>query len=331
MDSLTQLCLGAAVGYAVAGKKMGKKAILWGALAGTLPDLDFLIALPSSDDFSCLKYHRGFSHSLLFSALGPLCIAGLAKRVYHNWKSLAWIFFWGIFTHILLDCFTSWGTQVFWPLPYRVAWNSIFIIDPLYSVPLLIGLLGALLSRSSPKQEAWIHTALILSSTYLLLALGAKTAIHFKFKALFSNQELPVLRFSTRPTAFNILLWSTTAETKRGYYTAWVSLLDKKQTTKLHFVPKQHELSRPFSDPKSQALIAYTKGYYAVFPYKKGIIIHDLRYGLLSDPWLNEEAFVFSYYLHHDKDGAVQLEIHNPRPKNRGELLAQLWTRLKGI
>ena len=64
MDSLTQIVLGAAVGEAVLGRKIGNKAILWGAIAGTIPDLDVLSKL-FVDDVTANEWHRGFSHSIL--------------------------------------------------------------------------------------------------------------------------------------------------------------------------------------------------------------------------------------------------------------------------
>ena len=324
MDSLTQLALGAAVGYAVGGKKYGKKAILMGAAAGTLPDLDILPILPFDNEFIYLKHHRGFSHSLIFAVLTPLLV--LRKSV-----TLAWTLFACFATHILLDCFTTWGTQVFWPLANRVAWNTIFIVDPMYTVPILLSLILALLASRHALRSQAIWIGLGLSSLYLVWTLGIKTRMHYEFKMLFATHGLEIQRFMTRPTAFNSILWSTTAESKDGYYFGMISLLDRSFQGPLYFLPKNHDLASGFSDKESQELLAYTKGYYSVESIENGVRVHDLRYGFMGDPWVHGPQYVFSYDLTKDDGGAVALEIQNPRPENTADLMGELWVRLKGI
>ncbi|MDA1354096.1 MAG: metal-dependent hydrolase, partial [bacterium] len=216
MDSLTQVVLGAAVGYAVASKHMGKKALLWGAFAGLLPDLDILPLAPFEDELLYLNHHRGFSHSLAFAIFGPLGIYGALKGLKKRWpnlnlayaKRISWLFFWGISTHILLDCFTSWGTQVFWPHPYRMAFSSVFIIDPLYTIPLIISLVVAAFLTQHATRKKWVISALTISTLYLGWGLCAKAVVNHQFRTIFAAQEKEVIRFTSRPTAFNSILWS---------------------------------------------------------------------------------------------------------------------------
>ena len=119
MDSITQIALGAAIGEATLGRQVGKRAILWGGLCGLFPDLDILI--PLGDAVKNFTYHRGPSHSLVvLSALTPLFVYLIIKchpdtRQYRKrWFALVFLAF---ITHVLLDCFTVYGTQIFWPLP----------------------------------------------------------------------------------------------------------------------------------------------------------------------------------------------------------------------
>ena len=141
MDSLTQIVLGAAVGEAVLGKKVGNKAMLYGAIAGTIPDLDVLSRYVV-DTVTATEWHRGFSHSILFSVLfAPFfgwLVWKLDRKRNATWTDWSWLFFWGLFTHPILDAFTTWGTQLFWPFETRLAFQSIFVIDPLYTLPFLI-------------------------------------------------------------------------------------------------------------------------------------------------------------------------------------------------
>ena len=144
MDSITQLTLGAAIGEATLGRSVGRKAAAWGAALGTLPDLDVLSS-PFVDDYTQLVLHRGFSHSVFFALAGGAAIAyGLAKLhakfgvSFGRWFLFTFL---ALFTHALLDGFTVYGTQLLNPVSnFPFAWNSIFIIDPLYTVPLLLGL-----------------------------------------------------------------------------------------------------------------------------------------------------------------------------------------------
>ena len=129
MDSLTQIVLGAAVGEATLGKKVGNKAMFWGAVAGTIPDLD-VIANFFVDNVTANELHRGFSHSILFSILMAPIFGWIIAKLYKNkeadWKDWSKLMFWGLFTHPILDAFTTWGTQLFWPFDYKVAFNNIF-------------------------------------------------------------------------------------------------------------------------------------------------------------------------------------------------------------
>ena len=130
MDSLTQIVLGAAVGEAVAGRKLGNKAMVWGGVAGTIPDLDVLLN-PFLGVVEELSWHRSLTHSLLFAFLASPLFAYFLRRLYPQsearYSHWFWLFFLGFVTHALLDCCTTWGTQIFWPFStYGVAFYNVF-------------------------------------------------------------------------------------------------------------------------------------------------------------------------------------------------------------
>ena len=161
MDSVTQIVLGAAVGEAVLGKKIGNKAMLLGAIAGTIPDLDVL-ASHFTDTVTALEIHRGFTHSIVFAIAFGLFFGWLLslwdKRA--TLKQWSWFWFLCFVTHPLLDAFTVYGTQLSWPFqPHPVMWSSIFIIDPFFTVPLLIAVLVAAVAGTGPR----IHRGLCWS------------------------------------------------------------------------------------------------------------------------------------------------------------------------
>src|SRR5690606_22376453 len=140
--------LGAAVGEAVLGKKIGNKAMLLGAIAGTIPDLD-VIANYFTDTVSALEIHRGFTHSIVFAVVFGLLFGWLLSLCDKRASLMEWWWFWFLcfVTHPLLDAHTTWVTQLFWPFDLRLAYKYIFVIDPLYTLPFLFFLLLAMFQK----------------------------------------------------------------------------------------------------------------------------------------------------------------------------------------
>lgn len=170
MDSVTQVLLGSAVAATVAPKGYRKRAILTGAVLGTLPDLDVLLHYANGvDNFT---HHRGFSHSLLLLPIFSLGLLPLLRRLFPlmSLGRLYLLIVLGLVTHPLLDALTAYGTQLFYPLditPTFIA--SILVIDPLYSLWLLV---GVLMYWFSPRWR-WVNiSALLISSLYLALGIG---------------------------------------------------------------------------------------------------------------------------------------------------------------
>ena len=138
MDSFTHIVLGACIGEAIAGKRIGKKALLLGAIAQSLPDIDIIASLwlPVSGD---LLEHRGITHSLLFVAVVSPLLAWLCGKMFHgpDMTFKRWWLFWGleIFIHIFIDVFNAYGTGWFEPFSnYRVSFNTMFVADPLFTI-----------------------------------------------------------------------------------------------------------------------------------------------------------------------------------------------------
>jgi len=163
MDSITQALLGATVQASLLGRWQGRKALLYGAVLGTLPDLDVIIDY--GDAVADMTYHRGFSHSLFVLSLLAIALTWLARRFRPDPNYTGTRLFLTIWlvlaTHVSLDAFTSYGTQLFWPLTTPpVAWSSVFIIDPLYSVPLLVAVLAVAVSGSKVRSPRGPDVAL---------------------------------------------------------------------------------------------------------------------------------------------------------------------------
>ncbi|MGB7843585.1 MAG: metal-dependent hydrolase [Salinimicrobium sp.] len=332
MDSLTQIVLGAAVGEAVLGRKVGNKAMLYGAIAGTIPDLD-TFARYFTDTITAVEIHRGFSHSIVFSVLGAFVfgwlISKIEKRTGVGWKGWSWLMFWGLFTHPLLDAFTTWGTQLFWPLDIRLAFKSVFVIDPLYTLPFLIFVILAMRrKRDDPKRAKYNKLGLLISSGYLLLSLIFKSIAFGNFKESLEKQGIFYERMDTRPTPLNIILWTANVETEDAYLVGYYSFFDDK-LVRFTSYPKNHDyLGRLKNDKNLQRLIDISKGWYTISVEDGALYFNDLRFGKLSlsDP---DAAFVFSYKLIPTED-SVKAEENSKRPDQGAKLLKALWERLKG-
>ncbi|RKR14281.1 inner membrane protein [Maribacter vaceletii] len=331
MDSLTQIVLGAAVGEAVLGNKIGNKAMLYGAIAGTIPDLD-VFASHFTDTVSALEIHRGFTHSILFSIVFAPIFGWLITTYekYKDFKDWSWLFFWAFITHPILDAHTTWGTQLFWPLDIRLAFKNIFVIDPLYTLPFLVFLLLAMRQkRSSKKRSSYNRMGLLVSSGYLLLSLVLKWIAFNQFKDALERQNIAYLELDTRPSAMNTVLWSANVETKDSYLLGNYSFFDS-QPIRFETYPKNHHLlEKLIEDTSVQRMIAISEGWYSIQKNDNNLYFNDLRFGLLSlEP--NSQNFVFKYKIT-IKDSNKVMFTEVPKDNNDGKkLLSDLWTRLKG-
>ena len=332
MDSLTQIVLGAAVGEAVLGKKVGNKAALYGAIAGTIPDLD-VIAGYFVDELTAIEWHRGFSHSVVFAMLAAPVFGKLVSIIETKASRKDWtkLFFWGLFTHPLLDAFTTWGTQLFWPLDINLAFKSIFVIDPLYTLPFLILLIFALrLPKTSFKRRKLNTIGLIISSLYLMLTLAFKGIAYYQFTKALDEQQITYQAIQVRPSAFNTILWNANVKLENEFLLADYSFFDSQPIQFRSFAKNENLLGQFKKHPDILRLKKITKGWFTVSKTEKNLIVfNDLRFGLLSaSP--TETDFVFAYQLFNAD--ASHLAI-TETPKTRGDaqkLLADLWSRILG-
>lgn len=332
MDSLTQIVLGAAVGEAVLGKKVGNKAMGYGAIAGTIPDLD-VVARYFTDTVTATEIHRGFSHSIFFALLmAPIfgwLVWKLHKKANATWRDWSWLFFWGLFTHPILDAFTTWGTQLFWPFDLRLAFQTIFVIDPLYTLPFLLFLiLAAFQKRTSVKRKRYNRLGLLISTAYLVLTIVLKGFSFQAFKKGLESQNIRYTDISVRPSPFNTILWTANIDAGDRYLIGNYSFFD---TQEIQFAayPKNHELLGTLKEEdKIKRLIAISEGWYVISEKAATLYFNDLRFGLMSLD-ANEERFAFSYELAASNGELTVTETPKFR-EDAKKLLSPLWERIWG-
>jgi len=339
MDSVTQIVLGAAVSEAAIGKKVGNKAALWGAIAGTIPDLDVLgkFFLGMVDN---LALHRSFSHSITFSLFAAPILAWLITKIYKKKEATffdwTWAMFLSFFTHPLLDSFTTWGTMLFWPFSeYRIAIKSIFVVDPLYTLPFMVLLIWALTKkRDSVNRQKLNNWGIIISTTYLLFTLFNKLYVDTKFEKSFENLEQKVTRFDSRPTPLNNILWTANAETENGFYMGYYSLLDSKPPSDYKYVAKNQNLVLPYqTNTDLNKLIEITNGFYTANKTPTGFQLNDLRFGEIRNFENDSSAFVFIYNVDTTEWQSLKTLLFWQQPNNFKDgkkSLGQLINRLKG-
>ena len=344
MDSLTQLTLGAAVGEATLGRQVGRKATLWGAALGTLPDLDVL-ANPFLSEVQSLAFHRSLTHSLLFMVVMAPLLGAVLRAIHptdHRGDDVPWTYWAGLVvaclsTHVLLDCLTTYGTQVFWPFSdYPVIFGTIFIIDPLYTVPLAGGLLAGLLWHHTDRRRRLANRlGLAVSTLYLIVTVGNKLWVENVFEISLRTQNLPHQEVFTKATAFNNVLWSGIAKGDDGFYVGFYSLLDDDTRVDVHFIPHNHHLLKEagaWDDPAVLELRRFSKGYFTVSRSPDGgLSVHDLRFGR-SDLGLTETGrYIFTFRLKRGPDGRFTgFTRTDPQIDARGDLLHRFVRRLGG-
>lgn len=342
MDSITQAVLGAAIGEAALGKKIGNRAIIWGALVGTIPDLD-IIFLPLLDNAQDLAFHRGSSHSLLIMIIASL---GLAKPLSNLWKNekvtpmRAGMFIlinW--FTHVLIDCFTVYGTSVLWPFSdARIGFNNLFIIDPFYTIPLIVSLIWLAFYRNKKdlaKRTRILNWGLGISSAYVIFSFAMKFYASSSFDADLARRNIEYNRRFEAPTAFNTLLWRSVLDRDEEIWVGYRSVLESpSKPIRWTVYPKQKEVLAPFANEREvQTLVWFSQGWWIARPHAQGIWIADMRFGETriydAKPGMVDSRFMFSWSFEPKKE-SDRISYTRPSERNAKDTLRRIGHRILG-
>jgi inner membrane protein len=303
VDSLTHIAIGACIGDLFLGKKIGKRAMLYGAIAASLPDIDFIASF-WSDTADDLLIHRGFTHSILFAFLAVFLMAFFLRKR-HTAEKIpirTWLIFLGteIFIHIILDAFNAYGIGWFEPFYHpRISFNLIFVADPFFSVwPAIAAVYLLCLNRHSRRRKVVAKLGLLFCSLYLLYCMTNKFKIDENARYSLIHQGIHYSRYFSTPTSFNNWLWYIVAETDSGFYIGYRSVFDKRNEVIFQYYPRNDSLLLPWLNKTDvQKLIRFSQGYYTAESKVQGIIFNDLRFGQIMG-WKNRQAdFVFHYYL----------------------------------
>ncbi|CPR17968.1 metal-dependent hydrolase [Brenneria goodwinii] len=349
MDSLTQIVLGSSVAALAAPAKHRRPALVAGGILATLPDLDVLwFSLAGSDAVTEVTWHRGPSHSLfVLTVCGWLLWwllkqrSQLVREAPRRWLLAIWL---ALLTHPLLDAFTVYGTQLLWPLQMPpVMWASIFVIDPLYTLPLLVGVVAAW--RFAPREanrrpaaarqrsvaRQWLAAGLLVSSAYLAWGVAAKLwvdRVASQSLAVMGLQDAP--RFST-PLPFNTLLWRVIVMAPDGYWIGDRSMIaDRGEMPFAFHASDNRALAQVAATPQVQRLLWFTHGFTRAQPQRRDdgelrLVLSDLRMGFEPD-------YFFRYDIAgmdaHGQWVAAPEIVRMPASGDRVAALNWVWRRL---
>ena len=308
MDSLTHIVLGASIGEVLAGKRIGKKALVIGAIANSFPDIDFLASfwLPLTRD---LLAHRGFTHSFLFVFLSAPLLGYLCFRLFRkndmSWQR--WSAFWllQLFVHIFIDAFNTYGTAWFEPFShYRVSFNSMFVADPLFSIwPAIAAIALAVISVASKRRLTIATTAIVLSSVYLAVGIFNKTSIDSIAKKQLHNKGVSTEQYFSTPTPLNNLLWYIVTKTDSGFQIGYRSVLDSGRNINFRYTPQNAHLLQQSAYPDDvKRLIRFSQGFYTASMWHDTLVLNNLRFGEING-WADTMPQCVFYYFTDIPDG----------------------------
>lgn len=329
MDSLTQIALGSSVALAVMGRRSTGRTAAWkiaviGGVIGTLPDLDAFIDF--GDAISNMVRHRAETHGLFYLTLASPALGALVSRftgqmqLFARWCLAIWLI---LMTHVGIDLLTIYGTQLAQPFsdhPFGI--GSLFVIDPIYTLPLLIGVFGAVL-KAAPTRWRWNTAGLTLSTLYIAWSLGAQ---HYATQV--ARNHLPTdtepMQLLVTAAPLNTVLWRALVITPNHYYEGWHSLLDAEPRFTWRKYPRDSALIEQFKDhPDVIEISSFSHGFFKLEQSEGRLFVTDLRLGL--EPY---------YSFRFDIGSSDQASIFNSqRVGVRPDLktgLPWLWQRIQG-
>ena len=326
MDSVTQLALGASVAAVCVPAKDRRRALVVGTALGTLPDLDVIIDYGNA--VANFTLHRGFSHSLVILIPFAVSLWLILRRYYKPVREAPKPWFWAVMlaliTHPLLDAHTAYGTQLFWPLAVTpTMWSTLFIIDPLYTLPLLVAVIVVLLAPIRGFAKTALKTGLIVSCLYLSWSWVAKLLVVSAVAERFDTTR-EELKFFTTPTPFNTLMWRIVVMGTDSYQEGYYHFLRSHSMSFNSFDRGQSLFERTKHIPDVQKLEWFADGFNRADVIEEQLVITDLRMGF-------ESHYVFQHPVAEIQSDQWQAVISPRLPSSLGsDDLSIFWDKFTG-
>jgi inner membrane protein len=301
MDNLTHALMGGLLMAACAPAARRRAALVAGAVVANLPDLDVL--WPWADPVAAFTLHRSATHSLLVLPFAGLLL-WLALRAWRPVRDAQWWWLLGIelalVSHALMDACTVYGTQLLWPLERPpTMWANLFIIDPLVTLPLLVGFVLAWRGREPRRARFWNVAALAICAVYVAWSGVAKLLVEHAVQAELKRKGYTAALVLTQPTPFNTLAWRILVMRMDGrqYHEGFFSYVSGR-ITPLQPMTSQPELLVGAESPALAQLRWFTQGFHSVQAIGDDVVLADLRMGV-------EPKYTFRFVVGEKKDGRV--------------------------
>jgi len=338
MDPLTQGVVGTTAAQLVSRKQVKVAAAVIGFFSGMAADLDVLTS-SSSDPLLFLEYHRHFTHALIFIPFGALICTLAFRTVFRRWfinndvgfRETYLFSFAGYATHAVLDACTTYGTQLFWPFSdVRVAWNNVSVIDPLFTIPLLLVIYFATFKRST--KLAYFGAIYALSYLGLGVVQGQRAEV-VAYELAASRGHTPQ-NLGVKPSMANIIVWKSVYEYQGRYYVDAVRVLESEKIYQGTSTEKLNLLKHfAWLDKNSQQAIDierfrwFSNQHLGLDPANQNRII-DIRYSLIP----NQVTGMWGIVLSQSRPSTEHVEWTANRPKGRAAVqkFSELWTMLIG-
>ena len=335
MDSLTHIAVGACIGEAFFEKGFGKRVMIWGILAQSIPDIDFVASF-WMDTADNLLAHRGFTHSILFAVLCTPLFALAADKIHlpRQQHFARWLFFFAteIFVHLLLDTFNNYGVGLLEPFNHqRFSFNAIYVLDPFFSIwPGIAFIMLVILDRNHPRRTFWWMFGLIIPALYLGYSIYNKLNVDRRVKENIETLALHDQQYFTTPAPLQNWLWFVASGNQDGYHIGYTSVLEDDEKIDFTYFPKNDSLLHPIKDKTElEQLLRFSQGYYTVEKWHDTIVFNDLRFGQIQgwdDP---KQKFVFHYFLEHPRSNDLVVQRGRFSGWN-SQTLRSYWERIRG-
>lgn len=334
MDTLTHTVLGACLGELTAGKQIGRKAMLIGAIANNFPDIDMVCYL-WMDSTQALLAHRGLTHGIFFNVILTLLAASVFQTLWRNWNMNygRWLLLigTGLIIHILLDTCNAYGTGLLEPFTnHRFSVHALFIADPFFTLPLILAVFALFFVKAeSPNRKVWPKLGLTLSSLYLLLCGVNKLYVNNIAEQSLRWHGIASREYFVTPTPLNNLLWYIVVKDGARYHTTYYSVLDERLPV-FHTIEKNDSLLEPYRNSESvQNLVRFSQGYYMLQEEDDMLLFNDMRFGQESGWIIPQASYVFSFDIRGERPHMIRVQENRFKTFESRSLVA-LYSRIKG-
>jgi len=335
LDSLTHIVVGGALGELTLGKKIGNKAVIIGAIANTIPDLDVFVQMLAKTPDAAIRIHRSYSHALFVHPFMALPFAYLTYKIFKKEISfLTWFLFFllGFFTHVMMDCCTTYGTQLLLPFTNKlISWNNLSVVDPLFTIFVLIFFITVFFIK---KENKFRRKFAVISITLSLIYLTTSTINKFNsvsvFKENLKEKNIATTHFSTTPTMFTSWLWNMVAYNDSTMYLAEYSTFQKSKNVDIVEIKRNTEILKPIINTKPvETLVWFSQGNYFIEKAENDTLNFYITKWGRGDFSSTETKKMMPFYNQIYKDKNNNVCIHAVEPHFTTEMFTEYFSMMK--